>query len=131
MNVNLDNVDLGFVVNIRTLREVLAGLSENGRTWWIASDPADALERGYVTIGHGDPGCVDRLNTLYYRVPVLNEEQPLGGSDRTVVLLDAGVVSAEQPGLYLERGRVLEDVIEDIESFFLPIQMVLARRFRR
>lgn len=129
MDVNLDEVDLGFVVNIRTLRKVLAGLSGDGRTWWLASDPADAIERGYVTIGHGDPLCEDRLNTLYYRVPVLNEEQPLGGADRTVVLLESSVISAEQRGLYDEGGRVVTDPISDIESFFFPIQTALATRF--
>ena len=128
MDINLNNVDLGFVVDIRTLREVLAGLSGNGRTWWLASDPADAIRRGYVTIGHGDPRCEDRLNTLYYRVPVLNEELPLAGTDRIVVLLDSGVILPEQPGLYREGGRVLQDEIEDIERLLFPIQRALARR---
>lgn len=46
----------------------------NGCKWSIASDPSDALESHTVTIGHGDPGCQDRLNTLYFRLPKLNEE---------------------------------------------------------
>lgn len=129
MHFNLDNVDLGFILNIRMLREVLAGISSDGRTWWIATDLADAIERGYVTIGHGDPRCKDRLNTLYYRVPVLNMERPLAGNDRIVVLLEAGVVAAEQAGLYFEHGRVVQDVVEDIQSFLIPIQRALARRF--
>lgn len=129
MNPDFNQVDLGFVVNIRTLREVLADLSGNGRKFWLASDPADAIERGYVTIGYGDPQCKDRLNTLHYRAPVLNEERPIGGTDRIVVLLDAEVISAEQPGLYLEGGLVLEDVIEDITSLLIPIQKALAARF--
>jgi hypothetical protein len=81
MMINLDDVDLGFVVNLSTLREVLADLSANGCKWWIASDPADALATRSITIGHGDPGCVDRLNTLYYRVPVLTEDSPTAGPD--------------------------------------------------
>ena len=128
MDINLDNIDLGFVVNVRTLREVLAALGDNGRRWWIASDPADAIDRGYVCIGHGDPRCVDRLNTMYYRVPVLNEEPPWGGTDRIVVLLDSTLVSPEQPGLYREGGRVLQDETEDIECLWFPIQRALARR---
>jgi len=131
MTIDLDDVDLGFVLNIRMLRKVLAGLGSKGRAWWLASDPADAIERQYVTIGYGDPRCEDRLNTLYYRFPVLNEERPLGGTDRIVVLLDGSVISAEQPGLYFEDGRVLEDVVEDIQSFLIPIQAALARRFVR
>src|SRR6202042_1579379 len=58
-----------------------------------------------VTIGHGDPGCEDRLNTLYYRVPVLNEEMPMAGTDKLTLMLDSSVVSAEQPGLYVEYWR--------------------------
>jgi len=38
MYINFDDVDLGIVVNIGTLRDVLAGLICNGRRWWIASD---------------------------------------------------------------------------------------------
>jgi len=67
MNLELTDVDLGFVENIKMLREVLAALRSNGSDWWLASDPADAIEKGYVTIGHGCQGCLDRLNTLYYR----------------------------------------------------------------
>ena len=39
MDLNVDSIELGFVVNLETLREVLKGLSVNGRRWWIASDP--------------------------------------------------------------------------------------------
>jgi hypothetical protein len=40
VNLNLDEVDLGFVVNLETLRGVLKSMSVNGRKWWIASDPS-------------------------------------------------------------------------------------------
>jgi hypothetical protein len=42
-------------------------------------------------------------------------------------LLDSSGVSAKQPGLYMEGGRVLEDVIADIECFFYPIQRALVQ----
>lgn len=125
MYLTLDEIELGFVVNLETLREVLKGLSVNGRRWWIASDPSDALETHTVTIGHGDPRCRDRLNTLYFRVPVLNEDKPMAGTDKLILLLDCSVVSAEQAGLYIEEGRVLKDEIADLESFFDPIQRAL------
>jgi hypothetical protein len=80
MNFSLDQVDLGFVVSLETLRKVLKSMSINGRKWWIAGDPNDAIETHSVTIGHGDPGFHDRLNTLYFRVPVLNEETPMAGT---------------------------------------------------
>jgi hypothetical protein len=122
---SLDEVDLGLVVSLETLREVLKSMSIHGRRWWIASDPDDAIDTHTVTIGHGDPGCHDRLNTLYYRVPVLNEEPPMAGSHSLRLLLDSSVVLPEQPGMYFEGGRVLEDSLADLQSFFDPIQRAL------
>jgi hypothetical protein len=130
MDFGLDDVDLGFVVSLATLREVLRSMSVNGRKWWIASDPADALESHTVTVAHGDPACRDRLNTLYFRVPVLNEGKPMAGTERLILLLDCSVVSAEQAGLYIEDGRVLNDEIADLESFFDPIQRALIAKLR-
>jgi hypothetical protein len=130
MYLNVDSIELGFVVNLETLREVLKGLSVNGRKWWIASDPIDALGTHTVTIGHGDPGCRDRLKTLYFRVPVINEDEPLAGTGKLVLLFDCSVISAEQPGLYREGGRVLKDPLADCDSFFDPIQRALIAKLR-
>jgi hypothetical protein len=125
MEIDLSEVELGFVVSLKTLREVLKGLSIDGRRWWIACDPSDALERRSLTVGHGDPGCTDRLNTLYYKFPVLNREQPMAGPDRLLLFLDSSVIAAEQPGLYMEDGQVLEDGFADLECFFRPIRQAL------
>ncbi len=122
MDINLDDVDLAIVVNVEILREVLHKICKMGRKWWIACEPEYALERGYLTIGYGDPGCTDRLNTVLYRLPILNTEPPIGGPDKLVVLLDSSVVAPEQPGVYRHGERVVEDVIADIEDFFIPIQ---------
>ena len=130
MDFNLDQVDLGFVVNLETLREVLKSMSVNGRKWWIASDPGDAIATHTVTIGHGDPGCEDRLNTLYFRIPVLNEELPMAGTDKLTLMLDSSVVSAEQPGLYFEDGRVFKDSVEDLQCFYDPIQRALLKKLQ-
>jgi hypothetical protein len=130
MNFSLDEVDLGFVVKLETLRELLMSMSVNGRKWWIASDPGDAIATHTVTIGHGDPGCEDRLNTLYFRVPVLNEEMPMAGTEKLTLMLDSSVVWAEQPGLYFEGGRVLQDSLADLESFYDPIQRALLKRLQ-
>ena len=130
MDFSLDEVDLGFVVNLETLREVLKSMSVNGRKWWIASDPVDAIDTHTVTIGHGDPGCEDRLNTLYFRVPVLNEEMPMAGTDKLTLMRDSSVVSAEQPGIYIEDGRVFKDSVEDLQSFYDPIQRALMAKLQ-
>jgi hypothetical protein len=130
MNLNLDEIDLGFVVNLETLRDVLKSMSVDGRRWWIASDPIDAIDSHTLTIGHGDPGCQDRLNTLYYRVPVLNQDMPLGGTERIVLMFDSSVVWAEQAGLYREGSAVYEDSLSDLESFFDPLQQALLAKLQ-
>lgn len=125
MEINLDEVDLAVAVNVGVLREVLYKLSANGRTWWIACEPTYALERGYVTVAFGCPGCSDRLNTVLYRLPILNSEPPRGGPDKLVLLIDPSVVTAEQPGLYRESNGVELDELADMEDFLLPIRRAL------
>lgn len=124
-------VDIGFAVNLGTLCQILRGLSGDGRRWWIACHPADALETQRLTIGYGDPGCVDRLNTLYFNLPILSAEMPMAGEDRLIILLDSSVISAVEPGFYMERGRILLDPIADLECFFRPIRQALIERLRQ
>ena len=131
MEIKLNQVEVGFVVSLPVLREVLTSLSINGRRWWIASDPIDAITNRFLTLGHGDPHCQDRLNTLYYRIPVLHAEIPRAGAGNLVVLLESSLVVPEQPGLYRENGRVVEDEIEDIQCFLFPILRALAARFEK
>jgi hypothetical protein len=83
-----------------------------------------------LTIGHGDPGRNDRLNTLYFSVPVLNEEKPLAGADGLILLLDSSVLSALDPGLYMEDGRVSRDDFTDMECFFQPIRKALIAKLQ-
>jgi len=48
MDFSLDEVDLGFVVSLETLRDVLKSMSLNGRKWWDRERiPADAIENPY------------------------------------------------------------------------------------
>jgi hypothetical protein len=130
MDLNLSEVDLGFVVNLKTLREVLKSMSVDGRRWWIASDPSDAIDSHTLAIGHDDPGCQDRLNTLYYCVPVLNDVMPAAGTEKLVLMFDSSVVWAEQQGLYREGGLLFEDTLADLESFFDPLQQALLTRLQ-
>jgi hypothetical protein len=76
--MDFDQVEIGLVANLTILREVLRSLSIHGRRWWIASDPQDALTTRSTTIGHGDRRCADRLNTLYFCIPVLGNKTPGG-----------------------------------------------------
>jgi hypothetical protein len=130
MDVDFTEVELGLVVNLETLREVFKGLSVGGKRWWIASDPQDAVENGAIFIGHGDARCTDRLNTLTFRVPVLNDETPTGGTDRIVVLFDPCTSFSQEPGCYIENGRVMQDPLEDFFCFYHPIKRALIARLQ-
>jgi hypothetical protein len=130
MNINLTGVEVGLAVNLETLREVFKKLNIKGRRWWMASDPQDAVEDGSIVVGHGHPQCTDRLNTLTFRVPVLNDVIPEGGTNKIVVLLDPAVVSPEDVGYYVENGRIMQDSLEDFTAFYLPIKRALLSRLQ-
>jgi hypothetical protein len=122
--IDLEGVDVGLVVTIGTLRTILRSLNVNGKRWWIASDPHDALETDWITLGHGDQLCTDRLNTVFFRVPVL-DAVPGGSTDRVHLLLDASVIEPVAPGYYLEPGRFVLDCAGDFENFFRPLKQGL------
>ena len=130
MNIDFTEVELGLLVNLKALRGILKELSIDGRRWWVASDPQDAFETGSITIGHGDPHCEDRLNTLYFRIPVVSEAIPWAGTDRLVLLLDPSYVTAEEPGLYIDNCRITQDLLADFVCFFGPIKRALIARMQ-
>jgi len=124
------DIELGIVVNLDTLKEVLKTLSIDGRRWWIASDPEDAVEFGSISIGHGDQMCTDRLNTLHFRVPVISCIVPEYNRPRLVILFDAAYITPLEPGVYVEDGITMHNGLEDFRSFFLPVRNALAKRLR-
>jgi hypothetical protein len=130
MYVDLGEVELGFVVSLGVLREAIKELNVDGRRWWISSDPLDAAELGYVTIAHGCQGCVDRLNTLHFRVPVAGDMDWNGRVDRLIFVIDPSTVTAEEPGIYLQDGRIMEDPAEGFLSFYEPIERALIARLQ-
>jgi hypothetical protein len=127
---DFDEVELGLVVNLKTLREVLKTLSVNGRRWWIASDPYDAASRGYVSIGYGDSQCKSRLNTVHFRFPIVGDTAHKIATDRLVLLIDPSTCTAEYPGFYLEDGRVVQDSLEDFSCFYFPLKRALMTRLQ-
>jgi hypothetical protein len=125
----MSEVEMGFVVSLGVLRNVLRGLNIRGRRWWISSDPHDAAEDGYISVAHGTIGAYDRLNTLHFRVPVIGN----AGSkftDRLILMFDPSTTTAVEPGYYLHDGRILEDPVEDLTSFYEPIEEALIARLR-
>ncbi len=130
MDVDFDEVELGLVVNLKTLRKVLKTLSINGRRWWVASDPYDVGARGYVSIGYGDPQCEDRLNTVYFRFPIVGDVTSKTSTDRLVLLIDPSTCMPEAPGFYLEDGRVVKNSLEDFLCFYPPLKHALITRLQ-
>jgi hypothetical protein len=98
MDIDLSDVELAFVVNLKTLRRVLCSLSILGRRWWVASDPRDAIDMGGILVGHGDPACENRLNTVLFKIPGLNDGLLRHNVDSLVFLLDPSVISSTDPG---------------------------------
>ena len=127
-HTDFEDVELGLVVNLSTLKDILKSLSVSGRRWWIASDPEDAAESGFISIGHGDPGCHDRLNTLHFRVPIISCVVPEYHRPRLVMLFDEAYITPEEPGVYVEDGIVMRNGLEDFRSFFVPVRKALADR---
>ena len=108
---------------------MLRGLNINGRRWFIASDPQDAAETGYVILGHGCEGCFDRLNTVHFRIPVVGDDGSKR-TDRLILMIDRSTADAEEPGYYLLDDRITEDPEEDFHTFYEPVERALIARLR-
>jgi hypothetical protein len=129
--MHCESIELGFVTNLTTLRDVLRGLNADGTRWWLASDPADSVSKGYISIGHGYPNCIHPLNAAYYRIPVLNKQLPITSAEEIVVVIEPSVCVAEQPGYYFEDGKLIaNDALESFLSFFTPLKAALLTRLR-
>ena len=124
---DLGDEGLGFALTLDTLKDVLKGLNIKGREWWIACDPEDALATEFVTIGHGDPRCKDRLNTIYFQLPVLNANSAVR-PDQLILCFSSGAISCQDAGFYRDGEHILQDLLEDFNAFFYPIQNALLAR---
>jgi len=122
------DVEIGFVVNLRTLKEVLQTLKVEGRRWWLACDPEDAIHQRFVEIGYGYPGCDDRLNAVIYRFPVLDGYLPKYRRPDLIVGIDRALadLSYSRPS----KGEVMDSVsyMEEFSEFFAPLRGALIAR---
>jgi len=125
-----NDVEIGIVVSLGTLRGVLKTLSVDGKRWWIASrDPSAAMENGAVTVGLRDARCIRPLKTVYFRIPIVDPVRSWS-TDRILLLFDPTVIVDIEPGYFLERGRFVQDCVGDFENFFFPIKRALLDRLR-
>jgi hypothetical protein len=128
MDTYIDEVALGLIVKLTTLKEVLETLEIDGRHWWIVSDLEEIAATGLIVIAHGYQDCYDPLNTLYFQTPILNPEALKTRSDKVVVLLEFSQWLSDEPGYYCERGRIVQDSHEDLLDSFYPILKALVAR---
>jgi hypothetical protein len=130
MDADLSEVELGVAVSLAVLREVLRGLNIKGRRWWIASDPHDAAQEGFITVAHGTERCFDRLNTLYFRIPVVGNGDWKARTDKMILLFEPSTATAEEPGFYFNDGQILEDPAEDFSEFYEPVERALIAKLQ-
>jgi hypothetical protein len=129
--VQPNEIELGSVVDLEISHEVLRRLSTGGTRFWIASDPADALETGSITIGHGYPGREDYLNAIYFRVPILNQEMPRRGTTRLVLALAPSVICTDGADLQMGNCQItVTDILDDFREFLTPIKGAIAGLLR-
>jgi hypothetical protein len=112
----------GVILSLADLRRVLEQLSlERGR-WWL-EDPPVRLDGSIQTVQvfHSLAGPDQVTDELSFLVPVI----PSGDSSddsRVAVCLHPELLRSQIEGLYLEKGRVLMDFIEDWVRFWEPLK---------
>ena len=126
---HLGDEGLGFALGLHTLKEVLENLNVKGRRWWIACDPDDAVVTEFVTVGHGDPQCKNRLNTIYFQVPVINASSAVR-PDQLILCFSSGAIWCQDAGFYREGAHIVTDMLEDFNAFFYPIRNALLERMQ-
>jgi len=117
---------VGLVISVGKLRSVIRCLGVNGRRYWIASDPADALETGAITVGFGGRECTDPLNRAFFRIPIVGEGAGVT-PDSIILLLDPAVITSEDRGYHLDKKRFIAECPVDFDEFYSPLKNELLR----
>ena len=126
---DLGEEEIGFALSLDALRNVLKSLNIRGRKWWIACDPVDAVATESVAVGHGDPQCADRLNTIYFQIPVINATSVVR-PDQLILCFSSGTIWCQDAGFYREGAHIVTDMLEDFNAFFYPIRNALLARMQ-
>jgi hypothetical protein len=114
------DIEVALVVSIGALRRVLRTLHVQGREWWIASDPYDAKQIGWISLGWGNRHCTDPANVEHFRIPILDsaEDEAPG---KLLVLFDASCIVSEDRHF----RSTLGSSVGGFEEFFTPVKAAL------
>lgn len=121
----------GIVLPLSDLRSVLASLSRNQGRWWL-EDPLilhQEVSRGAVVelvqVFHSLSGPDQVTDELSFLVPVVGTRH-LPDERRMLVCLHPELIRPQVEGLYVEKDRVLADLIADWTRFWEPLKLAAA-----
>ena len=84
----------------------------------------------HAKTAHWHPRQIDRLNTLHFRIPVIDNDSPPDRTDRIVLLVEPTTATGEEPAFYLENRCMPEDPVEDFYEFYAPLEWALIARLQ-
>lgn len=118
----------GLVLSLSDLRQVLDELSRERGRWWLEDPLVLRHEDGTDTVQvfHSLAGPDQVTDEISFLVPVIHSGDLMDES-RVSVCLHPELIRPQIEGLYLEKGRVLMDFIEDWVRFWEPLKQAAAK----
>jgi hypothetical protein len=116
----------GLVLSLANLRLVLEQLTRERGRWWI-EDPLALHHNGdtpMVQVFHSLSGPDQVTDELSFLIPVLVAGD-IRDEEHVKVCLHPELIQPQIEGLYLEKGRVLTDFIEDFARFWEPLKIAV------
>lgn len=112
------------VLSVAEFRLVLGALNRSHGRWWFEDPIVPRPERltadgTMIDVFHSRTGPDQVTDELSFLVPVFGD---WSDEHNALVCLHPDLIVAEMEGLYLERGRVLGDCIEDWFRFWRPLK---------
>jgi hypothetical protein len=117
-------VDRTYVVSVKALREILKEISTKDEHWWIENDHDYGTVVGY-RCGSNE------LNNILFEFPKIASVPLFPDGDGEIICLYPVSRDVVQRGLYWEKNCLLNDEVKDWESFWPPIQRMLAKRYSK
>lgn len=113
------------MVSVKAIREILKEISSERERWWVEEEDSASVTLGYNKLPEADLG----LNNILFRFPKVANIPLFPDGDGEIICLYPISRDAVQRGLYWENDRLLADEFRDWETFWPPIQKIVARRY--